>query len=79
MPDFTLENGRDITFDLSKMSVKEYRRLFDKEQTQAEEDETLARVCGLTVDEYLAIPYPEWRSLTIAFFGAARRPLADPN
>jgi len=79
MSDITLSSGKEITFDLTRMTVREYRALFDKSQGQDEEDTTLARVCGLTVEEYLDIPYPEWKQLTVAFFHAVRMPLANPN
>ncbi|MCG3143640.1 MAG: hypothetical protein LC124_00700 [Ignavibacteriales bacterium] len=79
MADVTLSDGREITFDLTRISLREYRAIFDNAQPQTEEDATLAKVCGMTVDEYLDLSYLEWRRLMTAFFEAARKPLASPN
>jgi hypothetical protein len=79
MADLTLEDGREITIDLTKINLREYRALFDAGQKPEEEDRLLSRVCGLTLEEYQTLPYPEWRKLTQKFFERARNPLADPN
>ena len=79
MADITLSNGREITFDLGKMSLREYRGLFSKEQPQDEEDKIISRVSGLELDEYLDMPQPDWRRLMTALFKKAREPLADPS
>lgn len=79
MADVILSDGREITFDLLKISLSEYRALFDAHQPE-EEDAVLARVAGLTVDEYRALPVPDWRALAAAFFRKAREPLETaPN
>lgn len=79
MADVILSDGREITFDMSKVSLREYRAIFDKDQPQEEEDALISRASGLTVDEYLNLPYPEWRKLIMAFFAVARNPLTNPN
>lgn len=79
MPDMTLSDGREITFDLMALSLTEFRALFDSKQPQVEADAILARVAGMTLEEYGALPYLEWRRLTIEFFKKSRNPLADPN
>jgi hypothetical protein len=68
-----------ITVDLSRITIREYRALFDKEQPQEAEDATIAKVCGLTVEELLELPQPDYRRLVKRFFDAARAPLSDPN
>lgn len=78
MADYTLSNGREITFALDKMSVREYRGLFSTKQSLDEENEVVARVCGLSLDEYLDMPYQEWRRLLVALIKKAREPI-DPN
>ena len=75
----TLSDGREITFDLYKVTLEEYRALFSRKQAQEDEDVIMARVAGLEVEDYRKLPYPDWRRLTLAFFEAARSPLADPN
>lgn len=79
MPDMTLSDGREITFDLMALSLAEFRALFDAKQPQAEADAILARVVGMTLEEYNALPYLEWRRMTVEFFKKSRNPLADPN
>jgi hypothetical protein len=68
-----------IRVDMSRITVREYRALFDKNQPQAEEDSTIAKACGLTVDELLDLSQPDYRRLAKRFFDAAREPLDDPN
>lgn len=79
MPDFTLPDGREITFDLDALCLEEYRALLGRQQTREEEDAVMARVCGLTPEEYHKIPFQTWRRLCKAFFEKAAEPLADPN
>jgi len=79
MPNLTLNDGREITIDMSVITIREYRELFKKGQKQEDEDATLARASGLTVDELLDLSQPDFRRLAEAFFKAAREPLADPN
>lgn len=79
MADLTLAGGRVITVDLNRVSIREYRALFVKDQPQAEEDATLAKAAGLTVDELLELGQSDYRKLAALFFKLAREPLADPN
>lgn len=78
MADITLSDGREITFDLKALSLREYRALFDKKQPQKVEDETLAKVCGVEVDYYLDLPLEDSKRLVQAFVKKAREPV-DPN
>jgi hypothetical protein len=68
-----------VVIDLNKITIAEYRSLFDKNQTQDEEDQIIAKAAGLTVEELRALTYIEYRRLTAAFFDTAKNPLADPN
>jgi len=79
MADFTLEDGREINFDLMKINVKEYRALFNKRQPEAEETATLAKVTGLDAKELVELPLLEWKRMTKAFILKCVQPLADPN
>lgn len=79
MADIILSDGREITFDLDALSIAEYRALLDPKQPREEENEILARVSGLTVEEYTALPMLQWRRLCKAFFEKAAAPLASPN
>ena len=75
----TLSDGRVLTVDLTKISIREYRRLFKDETTTDEEDTLLAPCFGLTLEEWQSLPYPDYKRATKAFFERARDPLADPN
>lgn len=79
MADLTMEDGSEITVDLTQISLREYRALFDKTQTPEEEDAVLCRVFGLTLEEYQTLPYQTWKRLTMLFFERARSPLAEKN
>lgn len=78
MADVTLKD-REIVIDLEKITIKEFRSLFDDKQADEVGDQILARVCGLTVDEISGLSFTEYKRLTKAFFRKAREPLADPN
>lgn len=69
----------EIEIDMSRITIREYRSLFDKSQSQDAEDAIIARVCGITVDELLDLTQPDYRRLVKRFFEKAREPLADPN
>ena len=75
----TLSDGRELAVDLTKISIAQYRHLFKNETTPEEEDALLAPCFGLTVEEFEALPYPDYKRATAAFFEQARNPLADPN
>lgn len=79
MADITLSDGREITFDLYKVSRKEYANLFDKKTTPAYETEIISRVAGITIDEMDNLPLPDWRKLALAFYKKAREPISDPS
>jgi hypothetical protein len=65
---------------MSKITMREYRNIFDKEQPPDEEDRTIAKVYGLSPDELIDLSFPDYKRLAAAFFDAARDPVtADPN
>ena len=75
----TLSDGRVLTVDLTKISIREYRRLYKSETTPDEEDVLLAPCFGLTLEEWQSLPFPDYKRATDAFSESARNPLADPN
>jgi hypothetical protein len=79
MTNVTLHDGRVVGIDLHRIPMREFRKLLDTDQPQAEGDATLAKAVGLSVDELLDLSQPDYRALVTAFFKAAREPLADPN
>jgi hypothetical protein len=79
MADVTLSDGKEITFDLSRMTIREYRGMFETQEDADKSDATLARVAGITVEELQALPYPDYRKLARVFFKRCREPDTDPN
>ncbi len=79
MADVVLSDGREINFDLYKLSIAEFRALIDPNRPNEEGDSLIAKVSGLSLDEVLNLPYPDYRLLVRAFFDKASNPLADPN
>lgn len=71
-----ISDGSEIGLDLYKLSVAEYRSMFDGAEA---ETEAVAKVTGLTVDQVTALPWPDYRQIVAALVKAAREPLADPN
>ena len=65
--------------DLTKISLREYRSLFDKEQSKDEEDVILAKVFGFdTVDEMLDKMNPlEYRKFVKDMFQQMRDPIEN--
>ena len=79
MADVTLSDGRELTLDLYQITISEFRSLFKHEQAPEEENRLLAKVSGLTVEEFEQLPYPDWKLLTTAFFVKAKDPLKEKN
>ena len=79
MTDVVLSNGKEIEIDLHKITVREWRDLVSDKGDQEQEDELTARICGMTVDEMLILPQPDYRKLLQAIVRKAREPLADPS
>ena len=67
MADFTLSNGDEITFDLYKINVREYRELLSQECPKDKEDSYFSKVCGVEVEKLLDLPQPDYQGLLEAF------------
>ena len=78
MSDIVL-SGKEITFDLSKLTHKQYKGLTDPNEAEEKSDEILARVSGLSVQELDDLPHIEYRMLYQAFLKKCWEPLSDPN
>ena len=79
MADFEFTDGREIDFDLSKISIGEYKALFDRDQSDEDEYATLAKVSGVEAVDVEAMPLDDWKRFYKAFITKATSPLADPN
>jgi hypothetical protein len=79
MADVTLSDGRELDINLNRITLREWRALFDTDQKPEDEDATLSKVVDLTVEEYQSLPYLDFRLVAQAIFTKAREPLASPN
>lgn len=73
----TLSDGRVITYDLRKLSVLEYRAIFEPGSKFEDEEATLARVCGLTVEDLHSMSLYDNKLLWKRFFKVCSDPLAE--
>jgi len=78
MSDLKLSDGREVTIDLHKMSMKEYRAVFFDPKVDDElANKLLENVSGLKKVEDL--PQPDYRMLINKVYAMSIRPLSDPN
>ena len=76
-PDLILSDGREVTIDLNKISVKEFRASLEKDQTFEDEYKTIEKVTGLSnVGE---LGYEDYRRLIQAYIDKARAPIVNPT
>ncbi|MHC4334125.1 MAG: hypothetical protein ACYSUV_10300 [Planctomycetota bacterium] len=79
MSDLKLSDGREVTIDLYKVTIKEWRDLLNPEQAEEDEYATLAKVCGMKPEEVAGLAYPDFRLLGQKVAEKASNPLSDPN
>ncbi len=79
MADFEFADGREIDFDLSKISIREYKALFDRDQSDEDEYATLAKVSGVKPGDVEEMPLDDWKRFYKTFITKATTPLEDPN
>lgn len=77
-PEVVLEDGRLIQIDLNRITVAEWRRLFDPSQLPEEEDEILSKAAGMTAEEWRSLGLADWRKVSMAILEKGRNPLSDP-
>ena len=76
-PDIVLSNGREITFDLSRITLKDWDSIGDYDLFDPKLRVIFAPICGLTSAEIDAIGIGDWRHIFYRFVKVAREPLAD--
>ena len=69
----------EYSYDFSKISIKEYRSLFDPKQPNSEEYEIMARCAGLEPIEVENMPFDEWRRFSKGLFDAAKLAGTEKN
>ena len=71
-------SGKEMPeIDLRNISVKEWRAMFDAKQTENEGDATVAKVCGLSIEEVRDLPLYDYRELFKAIIEKSRQPLEN--
>lgn len=78
-PDVVLTNGREVRFDFTKVTVKEWRAMLSPTQTDEEGDSVLTKVSGVTKEEMEELTVEDQRILTQGMFRAYRNPLPFPG
>ena len=79
MADITLKDGTEVNFDLSKITLKQWRELKNPIFSGEDDDTVLAPVCGLDSDKLASLPFDEYKRLFTALVRKMTNPLADPN
>ncbi len=75
----TLEDGKELTLNLNRVSIGEWRDMFEPDAPKGMDFEILGRVAGLTKEEARALGYLDWLRLRDAVRDLAVNPLADPT
>ncbi len=79
MADIKLKDGSEVTFDLEAITYSDYRHFAAGALTVDEDNQMLAKVTGLPLDQVGKLTLKEWRQVARAFFRKAAGPLDDPN
>ena len=79
MADFTLTSGRELSFDLGKISIKEWQSLRSPAYSTDADNAVISKITGMKVDEIEDMPADDFNRLTFAMFKKMREPLSDPN
>ena len=79
MADFTLADGREIDFDLDKMTYGQWLGFISPNESDERSDKTLARVAGLELKDIKKLKINEYKQLSLALMRKVREPLKDPN
>lgn len=77
MSDLVLSDKTEVTFDFYKINLQEWRGLFSKDEDEKASDEKIARICGLTYEKFINLPYPDYHLLMQEFWKKAKDPLQD--
>lgn len=81
MSDVTLHDGRELTFDLYQMTVREWNTLIDLDNPPTREYEygLIAKCCELAAEDIQELPLPDYQKLTRAFFKKVTTPEEAPK
>lgn len=69
----------EITIDLSKITLNEWRNFFNGGNTPEQDDAFVAKVAGMKPEQVGELLRDDWRRIIKAIAEKGREPLADPN
>lgn len=72
-----IKDGKEFSIDLYALTLAEVRSLLEPKKKDSEGDDILCKAVGLTKDELQALPFPDYRKITKAFWECVRDPLKD--
>jgi hypothetical protein len=77
-PDFVFDDGTEVIFDFTKITVQEWRDFGTRNDKEAE-DALMAKVGGFDPKKIPSANFVENHKLLRAFFDKAANPLDDPS
>lgn len=69
----------EFDIDLNRITIREYRSLFDRSQPEGEEYRIIGKACGVDAEVIAGLGQVDFRRLAKRLFEKAAEPLADPN
>ena len=69
----------EYTFDLSKITIAEFREFSKAGMDEEKQDAILAKCAGVEIEELNKLSLLDYKRLLRAFFKYAMEPLSDPN
>ena len=82
-PDVVLNDGdykgHEVFIDFSSTSRGEYRELFNKNSTEARENEILSKCCDLKPEDFDKMSIWDFRRFMSVYHVRASNPVADPK
>jgi hypothetical protein len=74
-----LHDGRELEIDLHRITIGEWRELFEPATEYQREDEIIGKVVGLAADEIVGLSRLDYQDVMRAVIKASQRPLDDPK
>ncbi len=79
MASVKLSNGREVDINVAKMTVREFRDLYNPALPADRDDEIIAKVTGIPAEELKDLPVLDYRLVFLAIRDAVRNSQVDPT
>lgn len=79
MKEVTLSTKETLTIDTNRVSIKEFRSLFDAKQPDEDEYAIIGKIIGKTGEQVGEFGQRDYRLVLDAVIKAAGEPLTDPT